>query len=417
MNDAKLRFGVGVLVLSAIGVGVILTFLFGAYPTVLSRSYSIIVDVESAAGIGVSTQILRDGVRIGRVSRINLLPQGGVRLELEIDSNFQISRAYQPKIGASSLVTGDSKLEFKKDISGALQNLDGQAPVGDTAIERNNAWDAPEQKLLNSSYGDGDYILAHHANDDSLNSISSIENEIKETLEAVKRAGTAMENAGTSVKALTASVHELVSENDKGVSDLIRNSNSAIEELRLAMTDIRNIMSDPIIRKQVSDTLESLPKVLDEAELALSSTKLTMQQFEKVGAAAEEAVANAGNSIQSLDRTINNIERFTEPLSANAEALVEQTLDTFANLDRAISQVNQFGELINNKNGSLRHLLEDEELYFQIKRTIDNIEMASVRIRPILDDVRVFSDKLARDPSQLGVKGALTSRPTGLGLK
>jgi phospholipid/cholesterol/gamma-HCH transport system substrate-binding protein len=340
-----------------------------------------------------------------------------VRLELEIDSNFQISRAYQPKIGASSLVTGDSKLEFKKDISGALENLDGQAPVGDTAIERNNAWDAPEQKLLNSSYGDGDYILAHHANDDSLNSISSIENEIKETLEAVKRAGTAMENAGTSVKSLTASVHELVSENDKGVSDLIRNSNSAIEELRLAMTDIRNIISDPIIRKQVSDTLESLPKVLDEAELALSSTKLTMQQFEKVGAAAEEAVANAGNSIQSLDRTINNIERFTEPLSANAEALVEQTLDTFANLDRAISQVNQFGEHINNKNGSLRHLLEDEELYFQIKRTIDNIEMASVRIRPILDDVRVFSDKLARDPSQLGVKGALTSRPTGLGLK
>jgi phospholipid/cholesterol/gamma-HCH transport system substrate-binding protein len=226
-----------------------------------------------------------------------------------------------------------------------------------------------------------------------------------------------MENAGTSVKALTASVHELVSENDEGVSDLIRNSNSTIEELRLAMTDIRNIISDPIIRKQVSDTLESLPKVLDEAELALSSTKLTMQQFEKVGAAAEEAVANAGNSIQSLDRTINNIERFTEPLSANAEALVEQTLDTFANLDRAISQVNQFGELINNKNGSLRHLLEDEELYFQIKRTIDNIEMASVRIRPILDDVRVFSDKLARDPSQLGVKGALTSRPTGLGLK
>lgn len=214
MNDAKLRFGVGVLVLSAIGVGVILTFLFGAYPTVLSRSYSIIVDFESAAGIGVNTQVLRDGVRIGRVSRINLLPQGGVRLELDIESNYQISRAYLPKIGATSLVTGDSKLEFKKDISGALENLDGQAPAGYTAIERNNAWDAPEQELLNSSYGDGDYILARHSKDDSLNSISSIENEIKETLDSIKRAGTAMETAGTSVKSLTSSVHELVSEND-----------------------------------------------------------------------------------------------------------------------------------------------------------------------------------------------------------
>ena len=33
-------------------------------------------------------------------------------------------------------------------------------------------------------------------------------------------------------------------------------------------------------------------------------------------------------------------------------------------------------------------------------------------MKPILDDVRVFSDKIARDPRQLGLKGALDRRPS-----
>ena len=43
--------------------------------------------------------------------------------------------------------------------------------------------------------------------------------------------------------------------------------------------------------------------------------------------------------------------------------------------------------------------------------------MATAKVRPILDDVRIFSDKIARDPRQLGVKGALSKTPSGYGLK
>jgi phospholipid/cholesterol/gamma-HCH transport system substrate-binding protein len=92
-------------------------------------------------------------------------------------------------------------------------------------------------------------------------------------------------------------------------------------------------------------------------------------------------------------------------------------LVTFANLDNALNQVNEFGELINNSDGTLRKLIEDDEIYYQVKRTISNVETASARIRPILDDVRIFTDKFARDPGELGVKGALSKRPSGMGLK
>jgi phospholipid/cholesterol/gamma-HCH transport system substrate-binding protein len=79
--------------------------------------------------------------------------------------------------------------------------------------------------------------------------------------------------------------------------------------------------------------------------------------------------------------------------------------------------VTQFMTALNNQNSTVRRLLEDEDLYWEIRRTVENIEQASARVRPILDDVRVFTDKIARDPRQLGVKGALSTRPSGVGLK
>ena len=34
-----------------------------------------------------------------------------------------------------------------------------------------------------------------------------------------------------------------------------------------------------------------------------------------------------------------------------------------------------------------------------------------------MNDIRIFSDKIARDPRQLGLKGALDKRPLGTGNK
>lgn len=417
MDETKLRFGVGVLVLSAIGVGVILTFLFGAFPAVLARTYTLTVDIDSAAGISTNTPVLRDGVRIGRVTAIELRPEGGVRLTLAIDADRRLTRAYVPKIGTGSLVTGDAKLEFQRDLDAALENLDGQAPPGQSPVPPNLRWDPPEEELLMSFYTDGEYIRAAYQAEDPLAAIANLEEDVRRTLQAVQRAGAAMENAGSSVNELAESVRGIVSENEDNLRGMVGKANQALDQFQSAMVDIRTLVGDPELRARLTESLESLPRVLDEAEQALANTKLTMQQFERVGVAAEEAVGNAGETFRSLDRTIVNIERFTEPLGARGEELIDQVLLSFANLDRSLAQLDQFGALVNAGDGTLRRLIEDDELYFQVKRTIGNLEHATMRIRPILDDVRVFTDKLARDPSQLGVRGALTTRPAGLGIK
>jgi phospholipid/cholesterol/gamma-HCH transport system substrate-binding protein len=418
MDDTKLRFGVGVLVLSAVGVGIILTFLFGAFPAVLASNYNLIVDMDSAAGVSQNTPVLRDGVRIGRVTEIELKPEGGVRLMLSIDSARQLNRSYVPRTVTGSLITGDAKLEFQKDRSAALDNLDGQAPVGESPIAKNNKWDPPEETLASTYYSDGDYILSNRSSsDDPMAVIANLQNDVRNTLESMRQAGAAIESAGSSVDKLADSVRGVVSENETSIRDITVKATQSLDEFHLAMIDIRTIVNDPQLRASLKNTLDALPGVLDEAEDALFATKTTMRQFEKVGVAAEQAVGSAGETFQSLDRTIVNIEKFTEPLGERGDELIQQVLVSFANLDSALIQISSFGEMVNNSDGTLRKLIEDDEIYYQVKRTIGNVENASVRIRPILDDVRVFTDKLARDPRELGVKGALSSRPSGMGLK
>ena len=163
---------------------------------------------------------------------------------------------------------------------------------------------------------------------------------------------------------------------------------------------------------------------MESADRTFESFEKVGNRFESVGEQAEsvvksvdETIDSVQDTVQSAKRTVNNIERFTQPLGDRSEEIVAQVLQTMTRLGRALREVQQFGVTLNNSNGTVKRLLEDEDLYFQIRRTVENIEQATAKIRPILDDVRIFSDKVARDPRELGVRGALTKRPSGMGLK
>jgi ABC-type transporter Mla subunit MlaD len=204
------------------------------------------------------------------------------------------------------------------------------------------------------------------------------------------------------------------------------------------MRDIRDVVGDPAIKASLSEALAELPNVLTEAQTTLRSTQNTFdsfarvgQQFEEVGVAAEKTVTNvdktvdavretlgsAKRSFASAERTIENVEMITKPVAANIDEIIEQTTLSLVGLRRTLGQVESFTASVNNSNGTVRRLLDDDDIYWQLRRTIENVEMATAQIRPILDDARIFSDKISRDPRQLGVKGALDRRGSGLGLK
>ena len=417
MDENKLKFGVGVLVIASIGVGIILTFLFGAFPSVLNDDYSLSVVFPSAEGISPNTAVFRDGVPIGRVSEIRLRDEGGVLVTLAMKRNQVLSHQYVPRIGSGNFVTGDANLEFVR--ADALQ------------LPENIRKD---EELMKAPYSDGEFVPYGKKTP----SLFEMQSGIQTSVEAIQQAATSIANAGDSVNQLAGEVRQVVGGTDERIDAVGVEAVEALEEFQGAIRDVRKIIGNPKTREDLEKSLAALPVLLQDARTALESTQRTFEsfervgnQFEKVGVVAEDTVntakvtvegaqrtiQNAEKTFATAERTLANIEQFTEPLADRGEELVEEVCRTLVSLDRALNEVADFGESLNNSNGTVKRLLDDDELYFQVRRTVENIEQATARIRPILDDVRVFSDKIARDPRELGVRGAITKRPSGVGLK
>jgi phospholipid/cholesterol/gamma-HCH transport system substrate-binding protein len=416
MDDSRLKFGVGVLVIAAIGIGIILTFLFGAVPRVLVSEFRLLVAFPDADGISTNTPVLLRGVEIGRVID-KQLREDDVLLTLGIESKYQdnLTHEYLPRIGTGSVITGDSKLEFVKADEEQLASIHRQR------------W--PE--IRDERYSDDQFLSYGDKSSDPFELMFTLEDEMRETLESVQSASGSLRTVGENVNQLVGDARGIVSQADEQVGDVSQEARQALIEFQGVMRDLRQIVGDPELRESLKAALAELPEVLNEAQTTLRSTQGTFESFERVGerfeqvgVAAEKTVSNVDRTVDSIRETITsaegaieNIETITEPLAVNSEQITQQLLRSLGNLDRTLVQVETFGAALNESDGTLRRLLDDDELYWKIRRTVENVEHASAKIRPILDDVRIFSDKIARDPRQLGVRGALSQRPSGAGLK
>lgn len=442
MDDNKLRFGVGVLVISSIGVGIMLTFLFGAFPSVLNDDYQLSVVFPSAAGINANSPVVRDGVKIGRVNDIQLLEEGGVLVSIALEADQKLTHRYIPQIGSGNFVTGDSNLEFVKASPQQLTSIFSDKP-----------------DLIDQPYTDQEF-LDYGAKSESL---FSMQGELSETLAAIRNAGESVSSAGESINQLSDDFRGVlgaaVEGNEGKVGNLADEAVETLEELQAAIRDVRAIVGDPDLKRSIDQSAEQLPELLGEAGETLRSTQRTLdrfgnvgerfdavgEQFEEVGREANKAVGEirmgvdevrsgiddaratvrtfrgtaekADRLVDSADRTFDNLSKFTEPFAERGDQFADETLRTLQRFQRTLVEAERFAASLNNSNGTVKQLLDDDSLYLEIRRTVQNIELATARLRPILDDVRVFSDKIARDPRQLGIRGAINKRPNQMGLK
>ncbi|MDC0279026.1 MlaD family protein [bacterium] len=396
MDEKKLRFGVGVLVISAMGIGVVLTFLFGAFPSIMRSEYSLTVGFPSAEGISVSSPVVRDGVRIGRVAGIDLLDQGGVHVILSMDSSKPMTHQYVPQIGTGNFVTGDAQLEFVRASPATINRIFADNP-----------------SLAFAPY-ENDELLEYGK---KTRSLFEMQSDLESTFEAIRNAGVTIATAADSVNQLAAGIQQTVGGSDSKFEQMSDKALLAMTEFQVTMQEIRSIVGNPKLKANLESTFAQLPVVLDDVHQTLGTAQQTFDRFEKVGVQFELVGEAAVETVDTAQKAVQNIEQFTEPFAENSDVMVQQVLQTMQQLDASMTQVTRFMTAMNSENGTVRRLLEDDELYWEIRRTVENIEQASARVRPILDDVRIFTDKIARDPRQLGVKGALTNRPSGLGLK
>lgn len=408
MDEQGYRFGVGVLVVASLVITIILILFFGAAPNFFARRYEITINFDRAPGIETDTPVRKNGVKIGRVTSVKLVEpkdndtkNPGVNLTMELDSQYKIRASEVARIGQGSLITGDNVVEFLQSTEEErLRRFDGTA-----GSPKDGTLDANEQALANSVLAQGDYLGdgAGQVAPDPFEALLKMQESFGPTLASIQRASDQVNGLASDIRQVVG-VGDGSPEGSGPLQKLARKAEETMRNVDDTLNAFETILSDPKLQAAISATAERLPELIKEAEGVMTQTKKTIASFEGVGKAAEE--------------TMKNVSDFTKPLGAKGDKIVTDALRTMNNLDALLADIRKVTAKVNNSQGTVQKLLDDEQLYNSFVRTLENVEMLTHRMQPIVEDARIFSDKLARDPSSLiGVRNVINGRGAGLGVK
>ncbi len=368
MDERVLRQRVGVVVLAAALITAFLVARFGDLPLPGAGTYTIYVKFPYAPGVTPGTPVRKSGVQIGRVSRVDLLETGGVRITTEIDRNQPVFDTETVRISSAS-VLGDAII----DIVPARTDL----PAGNR-IE------------------DGTEILNGVVVGNPMDVLVNLETDMRGALGSISR-------AGTEVEIVARNLNTAIGNNDDQIPRLSQKAERALDQFSQAMTSINDVFGDERMRAGLRQTLNDMPAFMQEARGTLRKADEAFDGFKTVS--------------ERANRNLENLENFTKPLGERGSQIVDNLDGSIASMNELLEQLVTFTDGLNSRQGTLGRILHDDALYRRLDNTLANAEELSSKLKPILDDIRIFSDKIARDPRQLGLKGALDRRPVGTGTK
>jgi phospholipid/cholesterol/gamma-HCH transport system substrate-binding protein len=380
MDDRIMQFRVGVVVLAVTLIAGFLTLLFGHFPkSILNKTYTVYVEFTQAPGIAPDTPVRKNGILIGRVTKVELIGdhQDKVRVTLAIDQDKKILHSDIVRINVSLL--GDAEVqivpagETPPEVPSPTANAPRRALFAFAA-------DKTEKKPADVPVGPGETIKGSVANNPT-QTFANLEPELTE-------AARSLTSASKQVDKLAKDIDKLLGNNNDQFDRLLGKTERSLDALQKTMGNIDTIIGDPETNARLRQSIAELPNTLKQMENALTLVQRTSTRAEQ---------------------NLENLEGFTKPLGQRGEAIITNADQSVRRLDELLAQMQQFSRQLNSREGSLGQLMYNPQLYQNLNEAATNINDLSHQLKPILNDVRAFSDKIARHPEVLGVKGAVQS--------
>lgn len=383
MEDRWLQLRVGLfVVLAAIVLGLLIFLNSEGWKS----QYALAVKARTAPGVTQNTPIRRNGVLIGRVGEVTT-DDDDVAIILRINSDARVYENEICSIGTDSFL-GDAVIEIIP--VGAAQR---GAP-----LEPNSA-----MKIVSVKRNPMEIV------DVALN----LENDIADTLMAIRMAGFSIQDAGDGVRGLTNRVQDALGANDGEFRQLLTNFRETSDKAKLALDNfnrifegINDIVGDEELKARIRETVSKFPEIFDELRVTIRDTRETINSFREISGSAKT--------------NLENFEAFSASLGKNGPEILEQVNASVGKIDEVIAGVKAFTQSLGglkNGNGTLGKLLNDPELYNTVNAAAGNIREMTEQLQPLVADLRMFADSIARDPRQLGVRGAMDGRALGTGYK
>lgn len=375
MSDRGQPFRVGVVVLATMLIGALLVALNANVSLPFGQGQKTVqIQLPSAPGVDENTPVRKNGVLIGRVTRAEF-NDAGVLLTASISAQGDrpLFTTDLCRVQPSSIL-GDAVISFTTP----------PLPPG-----------TPREVVAEGAILTGDVVPSP---------IDVLVNLQTEVGPAIKSLG----QAGDAVTLLSNRLNVALGEDDgkRRVAQLFDQATVAMNQfsdtmvqMERSMTTLDSLFGDPELRNQLKGALQDMPGLVGDA-------RKTLQSLDGV-------VGSAQNNLQ-------NLEGLTQPLGERGPELAQLITSSAENLEILLSDAGEFVDSLNNSEGTIGKLVKDPELYKNVNTVVCNVNVVlgrindiALRLRPVIEDVRVFTDKVAREPGRI-ISGAATQ---GVGIK
>src|SRR3984957_5021792 len=353
MTERQLQFRVGIFVSIALASIVGLIFEFGEIQTLLRPKYTVNIRFKSATGIAVSTPVRRNGVLIGSVTAVHFDDEnGGLIVRASIKDGVHLWPDGRVRLVSSLL--GDSAIEL----------LPGKS----------------KQALK-----DGDTVEAEPAVD-PLNVVARMEQNVALLIDSFQQTSHEWQAVGHNLNNLLQTnqghLQTVVARAAEALTDVAHTMKTVDQTLQ----DASRLIGDPQTQENLRKTMNALPVLADETQRTVAAVRA---------------------AVQKMDENLSNLNAVTAPLAKNGVTLATRIENTLANLEPRSGELTQFAKVITSPEGTIHKLAADPQIYVNLARSSENAALLLRNLDPVIRDMRIFSDKVARHPELLGVGGAL----------
>jgi phospholipid/cholesterol/gamma-HCH transport system substrate-binding protein len=353
MEDSNREFQVGLMVIAAMIAIVIMVFRFGDIGQTLKPGMQVDLILPSAAGVIPQTPVHMRGIPIGRVRDVQLLPSGqGVRIGIRIDPGFSFPSDSTALVSRSLL--GDAVVE--------IQPGDGEQPI------------QPADQIAGQPAGDPMAVVAN------------MEQRVSATLAS-------FEQTGAEWSRLAANLNRMLESRGPDGVNTLEQTSLALKQFTQTMVaaeetlaSASSLFNDPEYQKQLRNTMTALPELLNETRTTLSSVHQVVNR---------------------MDTTVATIHNATAPLAQHSDQLVTNLAKSLQNVQSMTRDLASVSRVMNQEDGSLRRLMTDPSMYRNLDHTAASLSALLQNLKPVIADLQVFSDKIARHPELLGVRGVV----------
>ncbi|MCL2116943.1 MAG: MlaD family protein [Planctomycetaceae bacterium] len=386
MDSQHIKIRIGIVCVGFLIATVILVMLFGGGKMRLfSSDYEIYVLLKQAPMLSENSPVYKNGVAIGRVTRVQLVDEDRmVEITARINSNIKLYTNEDCNLSLNLL--GQSTLNFSPradeplgEMLAAQSRIHGVTPIDLMRVADDLQSDA--SKALRSATGVADEMKA------ALGIINQI-----------------------------LGAPEEVAQKQQKIEEMVEQAAETMTLVNSVLTSVNELISDLEMIEGIRTSSTQLPDIIREG-------KTLMAKFNEMSDQIAPLLQKAEGAIGKFDQNLDNISQFTEALGENGPQIAEALTAAAQEFEGGLAQLSEFARSLNNPDGSIGQLLNDPEFFQSLNstirnadRTIKNIERITVQLQPILQDVNVFTDKIAREPGQLGLRGLFDRSPPTKGI-